>query len=289
MKDHIIRGITENREVRFFAAYTREICETARTTHGLSPVCTAALGRLLTAGAIMGAMCKNESDVLTLRIEGDGPLSKVTVTADAHCHVKGLVSATDIWNAPKANGHLDVGGAIGKGTLFVIRDTGLAEPYVGQTKLVSGEIAEDLTYYFASSEQIPTSVGLGVLIDRNLTVQHAGGFLIQLMPFASDETVSRLEKSLTGMESVTEFFRKGKTPEDMMREILGSIIIEEERDTEYHCSCSRERVERVLISLGKENLEEMIEDGDPVTMHCDFCNTDYTFSVDELKEILAKA
>ena len=288
MNDHIIRGISENMEVRFFAAYTKEICETARTTHNLSPVCTAALGRLLTAGAMMGAMCKNDSDVLTLRIEGDGPLSRVTVTADAHCNVKGLVSATDLWPAPKANGHLDVGGVIGKGSLIVIRDTGLAKPYVGQTELVSGEIAEDLTYYFASSDQIPTSVGLGVLVDKDLSVQHAGGFLIQLMPFASEFTISRLEKKLREMDSVTEYFRKGKTPEDMIRDVLGPVIIEDELPTAYKCSCSRSRVERVLISLGRENLEEMIGDGEPVTMHCDFCNTDYTFSIDELKTITSK-
>ena len=291
MKDYIVRGMAAGNEIRFLAAYTRETVETARTTHNLSPVCSAALGRLLTGGALMGAMCKNEDDVLTLKINGTGPAKSLTVTADAHSNVKGIIYNNAVDLPLKENGHLDVGGAIGSGTLVVIRDEGPGEPYVGQTALVSGEIGEDLTYYFAESEQIPTSVGLGVLVDRDLSIKHAGGFIIQLLPFASEETISKLENSLANVQSVTDYFNKGMTPEEMMRDITGEkvfgtdIMIEETVDTQYHCNCSRERVTKALISIGKDELKSMIDDGEPVNLHCDFCNTDYEFTIPEIQEI----
>ncbi len=291
MKDYIVRGMAAGNEIRFLAAYTRETVETARTTHNLSPVCSAALGRLLTGGALMGAMCKNEDDVLTLKINGTGPAKSLTVTADAHSNVKGIIYNNAVDLPLKENGHLDVGGAIGSGTLVVIRDEGPGEPYVGQTALVSGEIGEDLTYYFAESEQIPTSVGLGVLVDRDFSIKHAGGFIIQLLPFASEETISKLENSLANVQSVTDYFNKGMTPEEMMRDIIGEkvfgsdIMIEETVDTQYHCNCSRERVTKALISIGKDELKSMIDDGEPVNLHCDFCNTDYEFTIPEIQEI----
>jgi molecular chaperone Hsp33 len=291
MKDYIVRGMAAGNEIRFLAAYTRKTVETARTTHNLSPVCSAALGRLLTGGALMGAMCKNEDDVLTLKINGTGPAKSLTVTADAHSNVKGIIYNNAVDLPLKENGHLDVGGAIGSGTLVVIRDEGPGEPYVGQTALVSGEIGEDLTYYFAESEQIPTSVGLGVLVDRDLSIKHAGGFIIQLLPFASEETISKLENSLANVQSVTDYFNKGMTPEEMMRDIIGEkvfgtdIMIEETVDTQYHCNCSRERVTKALISIGKDELKSMIDDGEPVNLHCDFCNTDYEFTIPEIQEI----
>jgi len=291
MKDYIVRGMAAGNEIRFLAAYTRETVETARTTHNLSPVCSAALGRLLTGGALMGAMCKNEDDVLTLKINGTGPAKSLTVTADAHSNVKGIIYNNAVDLPLKENGHLDVGGAIGSGTLVVIRDEGPGEPYVGQTALVSGEIGEDLTYYFAESEQIPTSVGLGVLVDRDLSIKHAGGFIIQLLPFASEETISKLENSLANVQSVTDYFNKGMTPEEMMRDIIGEkvfgtdIMIEETVDTQYHCNCSRERVTKALISIGKDELKSMIDDDEPVNLHCDFCNTDYEFTIPEIQEI----
>ena len=291
MKDYIVRGMAAGNEIRFLAAYTRETVETARTTHNLSPVCSAALGRLLTGGALMGAMCKNEDDVLTLKINGTGPAKSLTVTADAHSNVKGIIYNNAVDLPLKENGHLDVGGAIGSGTLVVIRDEGPGEPYVGQTALVSGEIGEDLTYYFAESEQIPTSVGLGVLVDRDLSIKHAGGFIIQLLPFASEETISKLENSLANVQSVTDYFNKGMTPEEMIRDIIGEkvfgtdIMIEETVDTQYHCNCSRERVTKALISIGKDELKSMIDDGEPVNLHCDFCNTDYEFTIPEIQEI----
>ena len=294
MKDYIVRGMAAGNEIRFLAAYTRETVETARKTHNTSPVCSAALGRLLTGGALMGAMCKNEDDVLTIKVNGDGPAKSITVTADAKLNVKGLIYNNAVDLPLKSNGHLDVGGAVGRGTLVVIRDEGPGEPYVGQTELVSGEIGEDLTYYFAESEQIPTSVGLGVLVDRDLSIKHAGGFIIQLLPFATDETITKLENRLANIDSVTNYFDRGMTPEDMMRDILGEevfgqdIIIEDTRDTQYKCNCSRERVTKALISIGKKELKSMIDDGEPVNLHCDFCNSDYEFTIPEIQEIYNK-
>ena len=291
MKDHIIRGMAAGNEIRFIAAYTKETVETARKTHNTSPVCSAALGRLLTGGALMGAMCKNDDDVLTLKINGDGPVKSITVTADAQLNVKGLIYNNAVDLPLKSNGHLDVGGAVGRGTLVVIRDEGPGDPYVGQTQLVSGEIGEDLTYYFAESEQIPTSVGLGVLVDRDMTIRHAGGFIIQLLPFATDETITKLENRLANIDSVTNYFERGMSPEEMIRDILGEevfgqdISIEEVRDTQYKCNCSRERVTKALISIGKDELKSMIDDGEPVNLHCDFCNSDYEFSIPEIQKI----
>ncbi len=286
MNDQILQGLAFGNEVRFLAAYTKETVNKAQQIHHTYPVCTAALGRLLTGAAMMGAMCKNEEDLITLKIDGDGPIRQAAVTADAHGNVKGLLYDPAVELPLKANGHLDVGTAIGHGTLCVIKDLGLKEPYVGQTSLVSGEIGEDLTYYFASSEQVPTSVGLGVLVDTDLSVKHAGGFIIQLLPFASEDTISALEQALGKVRSVTDYFLQGKTPEEMMRDILGEIEIEAVRPVQYHCNCDRERVTKALISLGRKELDEMIADDRPVTLHCDFCNKDYTFSVDELKALL---
>lgn len=286
MNDQILQGLAFGNEVRFLAAYTKETVNKAQQIHHTYPVCTAALGRLLTGAAMMGAMCKNEEDLITLKIDGDGPIRQAAVTADAHGNVKGLLYDPAVELPLKANGHLDVGTAIGHGILCVIKDLGLKEPYVGQTSLVSGEIGEDLTYYFASSEQVPTSVGLGVLVDTDLSVKHAGGFIIQLLPFASEDTISALEQALGKVRSVTDYFLQGKTPEEMMRDILGEIEIEAVRPVQYHCNCDRERVTKALISLGRKELDEMIADDRPVTLHCDFCNKDYTFSVDELKALL---
>ena len=291
MKDHIIRGMAAGNEIRFLAGYTRETVETARMTHSTSPVCSAALGRLLTGGALMGAMCKNNDDVLTLKINGDGPIKSITVTADAQLNVKGLIYNNAVDLPLKSNGHLDVGGAVGHGTLVVIRDEGPGDPYVGQTQLVSGEIGEDLTYYFAESEQIPTSVGLGVLVDRDLSIKHAGGFIIQLLPFATEETITKLENKLSSIDSITNYFERGMSPEEMIRDILGEevfgqdICIEDVRDTQYRCNCSRERVTKALISIGRDELKSMIDDGKPVNLHCDFCNSDYEFTIPEIKQI----
>lgn len=286
--DVVLQGMAAGNEVRFFLAYTRGLVEKARQIHDTSPIATAALGRSLTAAAMMGAMCKNDSDVLTMQISGDGPLGGITVTADAACRVKGLVKQKDVFLPANKAGHLNVGGAVGHGVLRLIRDVGLKEPYVGQTELVSGEIAEDLTYYFAVSDQIPTSVGLGVLLNKENYVEHAGGFIIQLLPFAKEQTIRWLEEVLAGVHSVTEYFADGYSPEDLVHVLLGAdASIEKTTVPEYYCNCSRSRVEKALISIGKAEMESMIRDGEPVTMHCDFCNTDYTFEIDDLKSLLA--
>ncbi len=298
MTDYIIKGMAAGNEIRFVAGYTRDLVNEAMVIHNTSPVCSAALGRLLTGGALMGAMCKEESEVFTLRINGDGPIRSMTVTADAMSNVKGIIGNPAVDNTelpPRADNHLNVGAAVGRGTLTVIRDDGIGEPYIGQTSLVTGEIGDDLTYYFAESDQIPTSVGLGVLVGRDVSIKHAGGFIIQLLPFASEETISILEDRLKEVKSVTDFFVKGMTPEDMMRSLLGEevfgtdIDIEETRPTQYFCNCSRERVTSALISVGRKELKSMIDDGKPVNLHCDFCNKDYEFTIPEIKYLYENA
>lgn len=288
MSDYIIKGMAKNSQIRFFAGYTKDIVEKSREIHNTSPVCTAALGRLLSAGALMGAMCKNDTDVLTLQIHCSGPAGGLTVTADSKANVKGIINNPNVILPANSKGKLDVSGALGQGTLSVIKDIGLKEPYVGQIDLTTGEIAEDLTYYFAASEQIPTSVGLGVLMNKNNTVKHAGGFIIQLMPFAEEDTITALEQNLASVDSLTALLDQGLTMEDIMHRIFKDMDVEitETISTAYHCNCSRDRVKRALISIGKKDLMEMIEEGNPVTLDCHFCNSSYTFEIDELKQLL---
>ena len=290
MKDYIVRATAANGQVRAFAAITRETVEEARQHHGTSPVVTAALGRLLTAGTMMGSMMKNETDMLTLQVRGDGPIGGITVTADSKGDVKGYVENPDVMLPPK-NGKLDVGGAVGIGLLQVIKDMGLKEPYSGQTILVSSEIAEDLTYYFANSEQVPSSVGLGVLMEKDNTVKTAGGFIIQMMPFAEDATISQIEENLKLVTSVTELLDKGYTPEQLLEELLGNVGLEitDTMPTRFYCNCSKERVEQAVASVGKKDIQEMINDGKPIEVKCHFCNTAYHYSVEELKNILKRS
>ena len=290
MKDYIVRATAANGQVRAFAAITRETVEEARQHHGTSPVATAALGRLLTAGAMMGSMMKNDTDMLTLQVRGDGPIGGITVTADSKGDVKGYVENPDVM-LPQKNGKLDVGGAVGIGLLQVIKDMGLKEPYSGQTILVSSEIAEDLTYYFANSEQVPSSVGLGVLMEKDNTVKTAGGFIIQMMPFAEDATISQIEENLKHVTSVTELLDKGYTPEQLLEELLGNVGLEitDTMPTRFYCNCSKERVEQAVASVGKKDIREMINDGKPIEVKCHFCNTAYHYSVEELKNILKRS
>ena len=286
MKDELIRGLAFGGQVRFVAAYTKETVEEARRIHQTTPLCSAALGRLLTAGALMGALCKNDSDRITLKIDGAGPIRQITVCAEADSSVRGLLYDPSVDLPLKENGHLDVGSGIGPGTLTVIKDIGLKEPYSGTTELVSGEIGEDLTYYFASSEQTPSSVGLGVLVARDLSILHAGGFLIQLLPFATEETICALEEALSRFSSVTDHFLAGESTEQLMQSILGELDLEERRPVRYHCGCTRERVTAALASLGRDELSSMLAEDKPVTLHCDFCNKDYEFSCDEIRALL---
>ncbi len=291
MKDYIVRATAADAQVRAFACTTRTMVETARAAHNTSPVVTAALGRLLSAGAMMGSMLKGEKDLLTLKIQGDGPVEELTVTADALGNVKGYAEVPDVIIPAKPNGKLDVSGAVGAGTLRVIKDMGLKEPYVGQIELQNGEIAEDLTYYFAASEQVPSSVGLGVLMNRDNTVRQAGGFIIQLMPFASDEVVDRLEQNLSELTSVTAMLDAGNTPEEMLARLLSGLEwkVSDTVDTVFRCNCSRERIEKVLISLGKNQLREMLDDGKETEVNCHFCGSHYLFSPEELEKIYRKS
>ena len=291
MSDYIVRGTAANGQIRAFAATTREMAEAGRSAHNTSPVATAALGRLMTGAAMMGIMMKGDKNLLTLQVRGDGPLEGITVTADSHGNVKGYVGNPDVDIPLKSKGKLDVGGAVGNGMLRVIKDLGLKEPYVGQIDLQTGEIAEDLTYYFAVSEQTPSVVGLGVLVDTDNSVRQAGGFIIQLMPGAKEEVICKIEEKLGTLSSVTSMLEDGMTPEQMLEQILGDqgLEINEKIDTQFYCNCSKERVAKALISIGKEELEEMINEGNSIMLNCHFCNTNYTFTVDELKELYAQS
>ena len=282
MSDYIIRGMAADGQVRFFAGTTKEIVETARSIHNTSPVATAALG------ALMGAACKNDSDLLTLQIQCSGPIGGLTVTADAHCNVKGYVNNPEVILHANDKGKLDVAKALDMGVLSVIKDIGLKEPYIGQTQLVSGEIAEDLTYYFATSEQIPTSVALGVLMEKNNTVKQAGGFIIQLMPFASEELISDLEKRLGEFTSITALLDQGMEPLDIVKQIFEGYNVEvtDTIPTKWHCNCSKERFSQAVISLGKKEIANLLADNKPIEVNCQFCNSSYTFSPEELENML---
>lgn len=291
MENYIVRATAAGAQIRAFACTTRELVETARQAHNTSPVMTAALGRLLTAGAMMGSMLKGEKDLLTLQIHGDGPAKGLTVTADSRGTVKGYPKVADVILPANAKGKLDVSGALGYGTLSVIKDMGLKEPYVGQVELQTGEIAEDLTYYFATSEQVPSSVGLGVLMEKNNTVKQAGGFIIQLMPFTEDAVIEKLEQNLSRVASVTSMLESGMTPEDILYTLLEGFEVEimETSETAFSCNCSKERTQKALISIGRKELQEIIEDGETIELKCHFCNKGYEFTVEELKELYRKA
>ena len=284
MNDYMVRGTAANAQLRVFAATTKETAERARLAHNTSPVMTAALGRLLTAGAMMGVMLKGEKDLLTLQIRGDGPGRGLTVTADSLGRVKGYPLAADVILPANSQGKLDVSGAMGSGILSVIRDMGMKEPYVGQTPLQTGEIAEDLTYYFAASEQVPSSVGLGVLMERDNTVKQAGGFILQLMPDTEEAVVARLEENLAKVSSVTTLLEEGNTPEQILRLLLEGLDVEltDTLETKFFCNCDKSRVEKALISIGREELQAMIDEGREIEVNCQFCNRHYVFSVEEL-------
>lgn len=286
--DYIVRATAADSQLRVFAATTKNLVEKARTFHESSPVATAALGRLLTAGAMMGSMMKGEKDLLTLKIDGTGPIGGLTVTADSSANVKGYARNPKVMLPPSAAGKLDVGRAVGSGVLNVIRDIGMKEPYNGQTGLVSGEIAEDLTYYFATSEQVPSAVALGVLMEKDNRVKQAGGFIIQVMPFIEEAVVDRLEKKIAEISPITSYLDKGMSPEDILEEILGEfgLAIMDKIPARYHCDCSKERVSRAIGSISKADLQEMIQEGEPIEVKCQFCNAAYEFGTEDLKKLL---
>lgn len=290
MADYIVRATAANAQIRAFAITSRDTVEHARSAHDLSPVVTAALGRLMTGGVMMGSMLKGEKDLLTLQIGGKGPVHGLTVTADSAGHVKGYADCPQAMMPPNSAGKLDVGGVIGKGTLTVIKDMGLKEPYSSTVALQTGEIGDDLTYYFAASEQVPSVVALGVLMDRNNTVKQAGGFILQLMPFTEEAVIAALEKKLAALAPVTMLLEEGNSPEQILELVLGDLGVEvtDRLPVGFYCNCSKERVEKVLISLNRKELQELIDEGKDVEVNCHFCNTDYVFTVDELKKIQRK-
>lgn len=291
MNDYIIRASAAENQIRAFAATTRELVEYARSIHNTSPVATAALGRLLTAGSMMGSMMKGEDDILTLQIKGSGPIGGITVTADSKGTVKGYAYQPEVILPANELGKLDVGGAVGAGILSVIKDLGLKEPYTGQTHLVSGEIAEDIAYYYATSEQVPSVVALGVLMNKENTVRQAGGFIIQLMPFAEASVIDRLEQKVNEITSITKLLDQEMSPEMILEHILGDFGLEimDKLPTSFECNCTKKRVEKAIISIGHKEINEMIEEDKPIEVNCHFCNTHYHFSVEELKDILIRS
>ncbi len=278
MADYMVRATAANAQIRAFAITSRDMVEYARSVHGLSPVVTAALGRLMTGGVMMGSMLKDEKDMLTLQINGAGPVHGMTVTADSQGNVKGYADNPQAMMPPNSAGKLDVGGVIGLGVLTVIKDMGLKEPYSSTIELKTGEIGDDLTYYFAASEQVPSCVALGVLMEKNNTVKQAGGFIIQLMPFTDEKVIAKLEEKLASIAPVTE---------QILETVLGDLGVEvtDTLPVRFYCNCSKERVEKVLISLGDKEMQELIEEGKDVELNCHFCNTNYVFSVEELERI----
>jgi len=287
MSDTLIRAYAADGFVRAFAASTKDIVAFAKKAHGTSPVCTAALGRLLTAGSMMGSMMKSRADLMTLLIRCEGPIGGLCVTADAEGNVKGYVNEPLVMLPAKPNHHFDVGGALGKGILSVIRDLGLKDPYVGEVELQTGEIAEDLTYYFASSEQTPSVVGLGVLMNKDNTVACAGGFILQLMPDCPEDVIERIEQNIKDIPSVTDMLSSGMTPEDILNRTLDGLN-PEVTDTltpKYLCNCSKERYAKGIMSLGKKDLDSLIAGGEDIEVVCRFCGKKYVFTADELKDM----
>ena len=290
MKDYSIRAMAGGGMLRALACTMRNTVETARKNHNTSPVATAALGRLLCASALMGMML-DEEDSLTLQVICDGPIGGITVCGDAKGHVKGYVKEPAVLLPANAKHKLDVAGAVGHGSLRVIRDMGLKEPYIGETELVSGELAEDITWYYAQSEQTPTACGLGVLLSKENVVAQAGGFLIQLMPGADDGLIGMLEENLKEISSVTDFLSEGHSPEDLLQVLLKGLDpeITDTSEVSFQCDCSAERIRRALLSVGKAELQDMIREGKDVEMCCSFCGKKYVVSVDTLKGMLETA
>lgn len=289
MSDYIVNAITSNGAIRVIVADTTKLCNEAQNIHKMLPTAAAALGRTLTAAAIMGSMLKSEDDSVTIQLNGGGPIGRVVAIGSGHGVVRGYVD-NPLVDLPLNNkGKLDVGGAVGtNGTLSIIRDLGLKDPYVGQTPLTSGEIAEDLTHYYAESEQLPTAVALGVLVDVDYTIKRAGGFILQILPGAYDEDIDRVEKAVNSIGSVTELLDKGLKPEDIVERLLEGYEIEyfENTNPAYKCNCSRSRIDRALISIGKEELQKILDEDGKAEISCHFCNSVYNYNDKELAALI---
>ncbi len=289
--DRLIRVTAGNGAVRGFFCDTKGIANFAQKAHNTTPVVTAGLSRLLTATVMMGQNLKNDKDLITLSIRGDGPVKSLVCTGNNKGEVKGYPANSYVDIPTKPNGKLDVSGSIGEGYLNIIQDIGLKDPYTGMIPLVSGEIAEDITYYYAKSEQIPTSVALGCLVDVDYTVKQAGGFIVQLLPFASDEVIDELEANLGKLKSMTQMLDSGMSLEDICGAVFGNLgftVTDEIKDLSFKCDCSFERVEKALITIGRKEIEEILEDDKKAEMHCHFCNTSYNFDEDRLRDILTR-
>lgn len=290
MSDQIVRAITGDGFVKATAITSTAIVERARQIHKTFPTATAALGRVLTAASMMGNMQKIEDGSLTLQIKGDGPLGTILAVSDAEGNVRGYVTNPQISLLEKYQGKLDVGAAVGNGMLTVIRDLRMKEPYIGSVELVSGEIAEDITDYFVQSEQIPTACALGVLVDVDQSVKAAGGYLIQLLPGAPDRVIDQIEAGIQAAGAVTGQLSAGISAQQLLEKVLGGFDLEilETTPVEYRCYCTRERVTSTLISLGRKELQDIVDDGETIHIGCQFCDTDYAFTPEQVREILEK-
>lgn len=288
MKDILVSALSKNQEVRVYAIRSTDLVEEARNIHCLSPISGAALGRALSASLIMGTLLKDDGASVTLQFRGDGPLRSIVAISDTSGTCRGYVGNPEVvLYEANATGHLPVGKALGRGSLTVIKDLHMKEPYISTTQLVSGEIAEDLTYYFASSEQTPTSVGLGVYFGPDMKVVAAGGFLLQLLPGAKEKTIAMLEENLKKIPSVTDLLRKNDDPKVFFEACFGEMEYEilQEKEVFYRCNCSKEKTERALLSLGEQGLQELIADEKETKIHCEFCQKDYIFPKKRLVEL----
>lgn len=290
MKDYMVHAIAGEGKVRAVAAISTTLVEKARNCHGTLPTASAALGRTLTAALLLGATLKNE-DTLTIRVFGDGPLGGIISQVDANNRVKGYVQEPNTHLPANAKGKLDVGGAVGKGFLYVTKNLGIGEPYTGSVPLVSGEIAEDITHYLATSEQIPSVCSLGVLVETDNSIRAAGGFLIQVLPGADEEVISEIEKNLEQVKPISQMIDEGLKPEEVLQNILGQMELKilETKEISFTCNCSKERLEKVLISLGQEEIENIIAEQGQAELRCHFCNECYIFTKEELQSLLEEA
>ncbi len=291
MNDYLVRGMTMDGFVKVVAIRSTELVRRGAQIQGTTPNATAAFGRCLTAASMMGNMQKVENGSMTLQVRGGGPIGTITVVSDPEGNVRGCVTEPHVPLAEKYPGKLDVGATVGTdGTLTVIRDLQMKEPYIGSTQLVSGEIGDDVTAYFAQSEQTPTACALGVLVDRDLSVKVAGGYLLQLLPGAPDEIVDKLEQGIQRAGAVTPMLEAGMTPEDILGQVCGDlgVVFMETAPVCYKCYCSRSRVESALISLGRQELTDIMQEGKPFPVECQFCDTVYTFTPEDIQELLNK-
>lgn len=289
MKDYLIRGMDKKGRLRIFVAKTTNMVEEARKIHETSPTATAAMGRSLTAAAMMGATMKNEEDLLTLKISGNGTIGTITIVGNNKGEVKGLADYPQSDVPSTLEGKLDVGSLVGnEGTITVIMDLGLKEPYVGQTEIVTGEIGDDIANFYLVSEQVPTAVALGVLVDKDITTKAAGGYIIQILPEISDDEITLIENAIQKAEPISTMINNGLTPEEIMHELLGEFDMEvtDKIELNYKCDCSEDKIEKVLISLGRKEIEDIIHEDGESEVVCHFCNTKYKFDRDKLEKIL---